>query len=195
MDSVADERDGPVKRKNLRVEVARELFDALPQIEDDMKARPAEQDSIPFVEELAHSPTPEEAITFCAYVLPRRFAVWWGHECLRSRAALLTAADEELLELAAAWVANPDEDSRYAALDRAMDGSPMTCGSWIAVAAGWSGGSMVGPDLPPVPPAPHMTARAVNAGILTLLAQIEVAERVDTLRRFVRMAVMLTEDA
>ena len=40
-----------------------------------------------------------------------------------------------------------------------------------------------------------MTARAVNAGILTLLAQIEVAERVDTLRRFVRMAVMLTEDA
>ena len=42
MDSVADERDGPVKRKNLRFEVARELFDALPQIEDDMKARPAD---------------------------------------------------------------------------------------------------------------------------------------------------------
>ena len=42
---------------------------------------------------------PEEAITFCAYLLPGRAAVWWAHECLSQLAELLGDRDLELLAL------------------------------------------------------------------------------------------------
>ena len=48
-------------------------------------------------------------------------------------------------------------------------GQPAT---WMALAAGWSGGSIVAPDLGPVPAPPHQTARAVRAGLMIAMAQI-----------------------
>ena len=155
MGAVAEVSDGSQSaksRKNLRFEVASELYEAIPEIEEDLTARPGEHNSIDFIEALAESTTPEEAITFCAYVLPRRFAVWWGHECLKKIVEVLGEDDIKLLELAAAWVADPEEKTRYAALDAALDRPTKTPGVWVALGAGWSTGSMVGPDLPPVPP-------------------------------------------
>jgi len=182
------------KRKNLRFEVAHELYEAIPEIEEDVTARPGEHSSIEFITQLAKSPTPEEAITYCAYVLPRRFSVWWGHECLKKIDDTLEDIDRKMLELAAAWVGKPEEDSRYRALDAAMLTDSKTPGVWVALGAGWSSGSMVGPDLPPVPPPPFLTARAVNAGILSALARIDYEHRDEHLQRFVRMALMLTEE-
>jgi len=191
---ITDSAAGATKRKNLRFEVAQELYDAIPEIEEDVTARPSGQSSIDFIGVLAKSDTPEEAITYCAYVLPRRFAVWWGHECLRKVEDTLDPADLDMLALAAKWVADPEEDSRYAALDAAMAAKVQTPGVWVAFGAGWSSGSMAGPDVPPVPPPPFLTARAINAGILSALARYDIPTRGDHLQRFVRMALMLTEE-
>ncbi|MBS8225488.1 DUF6931 family protein [Vannielia litorea] len=185
---------GVTKRKNLRFEVAQELYDAIPEIEEDVTARPAGHTSITFIETLAKSDTPEEALTYCAYVLPRRFAVWWGHECLKKIDETLDDADRDMLELAAKWVGDPDEDSRYRALDAAMEAKVKSPGVWVALGAGWSSGSMAGADVPPVPPPPFLTARAVNAGLLSALARYEVKARAEHLQRFVRMALLLTEE-
>ena len=62
----------------------------------------------------------------------------------------------------------------------------------IALAAGWSGGSMSNPGLPSVPPPPHLTPRAVNAGVLGALARVDNGHRGPTLKTFVDMAVGLT---
>ena len=107
---MGDVTEGPQEakaRKNLRFEIAAELYEAIPEIEEDVTARPGEHPSIDFIDALADSSTPEEAITFCAYVLPRRFAVWWGHECLKKIEDVLSEHDLKMLTLAAAWVAEP----------------------------------------------------------------------------------------
>jgi hypothetical protein len=183
------------QRRNFRFETAQELFEHIPEITEDVTAQPGSHSSMEFINELAKGPTPEEAITFCAYLLPRRFAVWWGHECLHLFESALNENDKEMLELAAGWVGAPEEEARYAALDAAMDSKAKTPGVWIALGAGWSGGSMVGPDLPPVPPAPYLTARAVNEGILSVLARVDVLQRGEELDRCTRMAIRLSEES
>lgn len=173
--------------------MARELYDAIPEIEEDVTARPAGHSSVDFIAALAAGETPEEAITYCAYVLPRRFAVWWGHECLGKLDAMLDDTDRDMLALAAAWVGDPQEDSRYRALNAAMEARVKSPGVWVALGAGWSSGSMAGADVPPVPPPPYLTARAINAGLLAALARCEQSARAEHLQRFVRMALMLSE--
>ena len=72
-----------------------------------------------------------------------------------------------------------------------MASQTKTPGVWIALAAGWSGGSMIGPDSVPVTPPPYLTAKAVNAGVLSVLARVDRKERASTLGRFVDMGIRL----
>ena len=72
-----------------------------------------------------------------------------------------------------------------------MGSQTKTPGVWIALAAGWSGGSMIGPDSVPVTPPPYLTAKAVNAGVLGVLARVDRKERAATLGRFVDMGIRL----
>lgn len=182
------------KRLNLRFELAHDLFDGIPEIAEDVTARPEGGTSIDFIKSLASGETPEEALTVCAYSLPKRHAVWWGHECLQRVRDTLGPSDHTLLELAAAWVADPTEDTRRAALVAAEAEENPGAGAWIAYAAAWSGGSMTGPDMPEVSPPPSLTAKAVNAGVLTALAGVDVESRDAMLGSFVRMALQLAED-
>ena len=193
MQDAAGEDTVTRSRPNFRFQAARELFEEIPEAAEDVLQAPEGHDSAAFCEMLAASPTPEEALAFCAYLLPRRVAVWWGHECLASMEALLDDTDRRMMELAAAWVGSPREDERYAAMDAALDSRVKTPGVWLALGAGWSGGSMTGPDLPPVPPAPYLTARAVNAAVLSVLARGDFHARRETIGRFVRMAMRLGE--
>lgn len=170
---------------------AQDLFDAFPTAGDDIRARPDGEAPLEFVAVLGRSATPEEAITYAAYLLPRRRAVWWGHECARSLLHLLTEEDRQMLTLAEAWVREPEEEQRVRALMFAMAGKNKTPGVWIALAAGWSGGSMSDPGLPLVPPPVQLTPRAVNAGVLGALARVDNGHRASTLRTFVEAAIAL----
>lgn len=180
---------------NLQFETARELYEAYPQIAEDLTAVPDGRAAIDFLVALAASPTPEEALTFAAYALERRRAIWWGHECLGRVEEMLTPHDLEMMELAAAWVGDPGEATRYAALDAAQASPAKTPGVWLALAAGWSSGSMAPIDAPPVPVPSHLSARAVNAAVLSALARVERPERPAMLQSFVRMARMLAEES
>jgi hypothetical protein len=68
-----------------------------------------------------------------------------------------------------------------------------TPGAWLALGAGWSGGSMAPPGMAPVPPPPFLTARAVNAGVLGGLARVAIKQRAAILSACVTMGVRLTE--
>jgi hypothetical protein len=173
--------------QRLRFSTAREVFEAFPAAVEDMAAKPTDRPSLEFLAGLVAGPTPEDAITFCAYLLPRREAVWWGFQCLNHRPELLTEQDGVMLAAAEAWVRRPDEEERNAALEIGLASPTKTPGAWIALAAGWSGGSMLGPDEAAIVPPPYLTPKAVNAGVLSALARVERPARAATLRLFADM--------
>lgn len=169
--------------------VTDDLFEAFPTASEDMQSRPSGEAPLEFMQMLVHGPIPEEAITFGAYLLPRRKAVWWGHECLRTLTQLLTEQDLRMLQLAERWVREPEEEQRVHALTQATACRSKTPGVWIALAAGWTGGSMVDPPLPKLSPPPYLSPRAVNAGILSGLARVSYTHRASTLTHFVEMGI------
>lgn len=177
----------------LRFRSAKELFEAFPSAMQDMRAVPDERPSVEFCRMLLAGKIPEEAVTFCAYLLPRRVAVWWGHQCLSHLPDTLDEQDRAMLQLAEDWVRDPEEDRRYAALEHAMASEMKTPGVWIALAAGWSGGSLAPRGLSPVTPQPFLTPRAVNAGVLGALARVATARRSSLLAGFVEMGITLAE--
>lgn len=160
-----------------------------------MAAGPSDRGVLEFLKDLIASPTPEDAVTFCAYLLDRREAVWWGHQCLNMISDRLGSQDLRMIALAEAWVRRPDEVERSAALEGAMACETKTPGVWIALGAGWSGGSIAPPNALPLAPMPFLTPKAVNAGILSGLARVDRKARSATLSAFVDMGIRLVTRA
>ncbi|KUM25508.1 hypothetical protein AU467_25970 [Mesorhizobium loti] len=174
--------------KGLRFRTARDLFSACPAVARDMKAAPTDQPSIEFCRALLAGRVPEEAVTFCAYLLPERAAVWWAHECLGNLAELLGDRDLELLALVRDWVGEPGNLDHRAAVVEAVEVPPVTPVSWIALAAGWRDSGPVIDQAAEFP-----TAHAVSAGILAGLARVSLADRFAVLSAFVEMGIQMAE--
>jgi len=130
-----------------------------------------------------------EALKLLARLLPKRYAVAWLCQCARDQP--LSVEDRAGAALAEAWVRDPDEPRRRAALDFASAGEYRSLGAWIAAAAGWSGGSLApATQQVAVPPAEHLTARAVVAAI-NLMSALD-AEQLATRRAgFIERAMVL----
>lgn len=173
---------------------AAELFAWVPEIAEDITTQPPEDmHCLQFLKHLAAGPTPEESATLVAYSLQPRHAVWWSHECLKALPELLTDEDRRMLALIAAWVAEPDEAHRYAALDAGMDEQVRSPGGWLALGAGWSGGSMSGPGLPVVAPPRYLMGRALNAGVLSALARVPQDRRRRMLDHYISIGEVLAK--
>lgn len=177
----------------LRFKTAQDLFTACPAAARDMRTLPTGQDPIEFCRDLLAGRVPEEAITFCAYLLPERAAVWWAHECLSHLTDLLDGNDHELLADVREWVSEPDSPHHRAAVNKAGATPPATPGGWIALAAGWrdNGSAMDATRLSTLQPFP--AAHAVNAGILAGLARVALADRFSVLSAFVEMGIQMAE--
>ena len=169
----------------LRFKTAIDLFTAYPAASQDMIAAPNDQPSLEFCRALLASKVPEEAITFCAYLLPGRAAIWWGHECLSQLSELLEEQDHRLLALVHDWISEPLEYRHHVALYEATATDQQSPAVWIALATG-RGEAVAYPRTP-------LTARAVNAGILAGLARVAIADRLSVLTAFVEMGIQLAE--
>jgi hypothetical protein len=158
-----------------------------------MKALPTDQPSIEFCRALLAGRVPEEAITFCAYLLPERAAVWWAHECLSHLTELLDGKDHELLALVRDWVSEPDSPDHRAAVSKAAAMPPTTPATWITLAAGWraNGSAMDATAVSALQPFP--AAHAVSAGVLAGLARVALADRFSILSAFVEMGIQMAE--
>ena len=175
----------------LRFATARQVFDAFPTAASEIEAKPADAEPLAFLESLLRGPTPEDGISFLAYLLPRREAVWWACQCIRGIEQPLGEADNKLIAIAEAWVREPEETNRQAAL-RAGERVPLgNSAAWVVLAAAWSGGSMVeGPERL-VPPPNYLTAQAVRAAVLTALARVPMHARAKQLASSVDSAMKL----
>ncbi|MFT8247004.1 DUF6931 family protein [Roseomonas sp. BN140053] len=122
------------------------------------------------VDRLEQSGRLQEASRLVAHALPKREAVWWACMCARAIPfPEATPDDLAALEAAEAWVRQPEEAQRRAAMAAAEKSGFRSAEAWAAVGAFWSGGSMAPPESPAVPPAEHLTGVAI-AGAVTLAA-------------------------
>lgn len=184
----------PETAPGLYFQQAAELFAFVPEMGEDITSRPRDgMHCLEFLQHLQAGPTPEESATLLAYSLQPRHAVWWSHECLQASPDLVTEQDRKMLSLIAAWVAEPDEARRYAALDAGMAEQVRSPGGWLALAAGWSGGSMSAPGLPPVAPPRYLMARALNAGVHSALARVPQERRRRMLDHYVSIGEVLAK--
>ena len=180
----------------LRLQLARQLFGTMPEMADDITARPGEGEHVfDFARRLRLGETPEEAISLMAFALQPRPAVWWGHESLKAAPELLTDQDREMLTLCEAWVAEPTEANRYRALEAGLHVTVRGPGAWLALAVGWASGSMAPEGLPPALVPLFAIGRALNAGVLTALARVPQDMRRRMLDHYVGMAEVLAKTA
>lgn len=107
------------------------------------------------------------AIRVLGQALPPREAIWWA--CVSARKAPDPAATPEdlaALHAADAWVRRPSEEHRRAAMAAAEAAGARSPEAWAAIGAFWSGGSLGPPNVPEMPPAPHMCGVAVASAVL-----------------------------
>jgi hypothetical protein len=177
----------------VRFAAARALYETFPKSVMMIAAEPTDDPPVAFLQKLSADGNLQDAVTFCAHLLPRREAVWWACGCarvligdiLQSRAAGLLAAE--------AWVYQPDERHRQAALEIGQQSDSNDPLTWLALAAGWSGGLLSAHPAKPVPVPPYMTARAARIAVILSSARVKTEERATRLRECIAGGIKLAE--
>jgi hypothetical protein len=176
----------------LRFSAARDVFEAFPTAHEDIATEPNDQLPLVFLRELVKGPTPDDALPFCAYLLPRREAVWWASQSVRALIDKPTKYDEAALKAAEDWVREPEEPNRRRALQIGTIANQRAASTWVALAAGWSGGPMIVSEDRGGPPAPpQLTARAAFTAIRIALGGKQ--DRVSCIAQCVERGVRIAE--
>ena len=178
----------------LRFTTARQVFEAFPPARDDIEAKPSDADPVAFVkpcwmEKLLRMPS-DFAPTVCHAAKP-----CGGHRNVSGpvREPLARKPMPISSRLPKPGLKDPEENNRRAALEAGMDAAGSGPAAWAALAAGWSGGSLVSEPNQPVSPPDYLTAQAVRAAILTALASVPPKDRRERLRGHVQAALKLIE--
>ncbi len=175
----------------IRFASARNVFEAFPDL--GRVVTPPADDPAPldYARALMAAPSPNAAVVFLAHLLPRREATWWAIQCVR--AMLGAGADDEALRAADAWVRTPEEDTRRAALAAYNGRDPKAPTTWLAYAAGWSGGSVTGPDKDPMPAPPGACAMGAQTAVILAACAGDPLGVVDRLKACAEAGVRFAE--
>jgi Family of unknown function (DUF6931) len=168
----------------LRFETARDVFDAFPSAQERLRIEPNDQPSLQFLSVLAEQAA-DKAVGFCAYLLPRREAVWWACRSVKALSPPSNPDEQTALAAAEEWVKKPEEELRFAALKLGQAANHEAPTTWLALAAGWAGSTMPF-EGKAVPVLADQTAKAVGAAILIAGSRCKPRQRIDLLKQCVR---------
>ena len=178
----------PAPSHVLRYATPGALYEGLPKVKSFTQHRPREgEETVAYVIRLRGTTTPEEALTFTAFAARPEMAIWWAYGCLRMMSDAMSAEDRSLMEAIAMWSGNPDNTNRWRVMRTALFAPRQTAAVHLGLAVGWSGGLPAPNDNAPVPV--WRTPRAVNAAVLSSLAQCSLDQRPRVMARFVQLAV------
>jgi hypothetical protein len=191
----------------LRFATARSLFETFPELVAKSANKsappsalvPSDDPPLTFLRRLATQDKSGDkfgdAVAFCAHLLPRREAVWWACTSARTFLSGTGEGDAASLLVAEAWVAEPSDERRRAALEAGQKGDSNDPLTWVALAAGWSGGLLAShPQMSaPVPVPQYLTARAVHTAILLSAHFCEPARLGPAQRRCIEDGIRLAE--
>jgi hypothetical protein len=174
----------------IRFATIRALFESFPEALQNIGAEPTDEQPIAFLNRLAREGKFEDAASVCAYLLPRREAVWWG--CLSARMLLgeISPGDRAPLLAAETWVQQPTEDNRRSALEIGTAADSNASLTWLALAAGWSSGTFAST---PFPMPAYMTSRAVRISLLIGMRGVDKQERPKQLEICLAEGIRLAE--
>ena len=176
----------------VRFATARAVFESYPEVETKIGVAPTDHPPIDFAKGLLSSGKLADALTFCAYLLPRREAVWWACASVRRLQPDIPREDADGLRAAEAWVATPDDEHRRAALAIGTQGDSNHPATWLALAAGWSGGVQAcGAKQLPVPA--YMTARAARIAVFLSAAKVGSRQRQSGMQSCIVDGIRLAE--
>lgn len=178
-----------------RFTIARDVFETFPGVASIIRTPPVDEPPLVFLRALLAGPTPEDAVAFAAFVLGRREAVWWAAQSVRLFGRVVPGQEDALLLAAEGWVREPEDACRREALRLGMAGDPQLAATWLALAAGWSGGSIAPTNHGHVAAAPEMTPKAVRTAILVGLARVSARDRGPSLVTCVEAAAKLMQDS
>ena len=178
----------------LRFETVRDLLEAFPIAERLIEVEPSDAPSLQFLEGLIARGELERAVGFCAFLLPRRDAVWWGCRTVRTLLPTRSRDEEAAIRAAEKWVQRPEDDLRLAALEFGTRGDSEFPSTYLALAAGWSGGRIDVGGETPVPIPPEQTARLVRAALLVAATRAEPEQRSEILRRCLEDGIRLVSE-
>jgi hypothetical protein len=159
---------------------ARNVFEVFPELERVLAPPADDLTPLDCTRAALSGPRPTDAIIFLAHLLPRREAVWWASQCVR--AMLGSAADDGALRAADGWVRAPEDDNRRAALAAFSAGHQRAATTWLAFAAGWSGGSVTPLDKDPMPAPPAACAQGVHTAVILAACAGDAKGVVDRLK-------------
>lgn len=155
-----------------RFPTMRDLFEEFPSLKNSTKAMADEAEPLAIVSKLAQSGRGREAVAICAFLLRKREAVWWACQCLRLR-PVLALPDDQALRAAEHWARSPSEEARDVAAKWGAAGDQTAPSTWVAHAAGFSGGSVgTGVEGPIRAPA-HLTAESARCALLLAEPKLE----------------------
>lgn len=156
-----------------RFVTVRDLFDTYPSASADVGAAEESMRSLDFVRALVGKKDWQPAVSFCAYLLPRRVAVAWACRSIRKMPGELRPDEERMLGFAEDWVEQPEEPRRRKALASGTMGDTRSPATWVVLAAGWSGGSVVPDEMGSAQADPEQTAKAVRVALFIALSRLE----------------------
>jgi hypothetical protein len=174
--------------RRVRFATVKDLFLSFPTAAVETGEDASDEDPVAFVRRSLADSRIDAALTCCAYLLPRREAVWWACCAIRDLADL-RSSERECVALARQWASRPDETLRRKALDRGLETSPKLSGAWVALAAGWSGGSIAPVGAAAMPPSPAATAQAVRVALLSAGPRLARDRRVAVMAAWVEFAL------
>jgi len=120
--------------------------------------------------------------------------VWWACRCARAPSSHIAEDRAVALLAAEAWVKEPDDEHRQAALELGTKGhcdDPLT---WVALAAGWAGGFLVSSPQRSIPMPQYMTARATRTAILISALSVKRDQRPAYLQACIADGTRLAEE-
>ena len=161
----------------IRFATARDVFNSFTLAPSSINAEPTDELPIDFLRGLVAKGKLEDALTFCGYLLPRREAVWWGCRSVRALLGEAARTNADGLNLAEAWVRQPDPERRMAAETFSKTADPDRPMTWLASAAAWSGGVVSIGTSPAIAPPPELTSHAARVAILLSARHLTPAER------------------
>lgn len=159
-----------VSSSQLRFMTVRDLYNAFPTAAVDVGVAACDEPSLSFARNLAAAGDIRAALSYCAYLIGRREAVWWGCRCVRQ--SELRGAEARCIDAAESWVREPDDAHRRRALDIGSQSSRDAPATWLALGAAWSGGSISESEGYRITPPQQLTAQAVRGALLLARARL-----------------------
>jgi len=177
----------------VRFTTARSVFETFPELMSKSTVAPTDDPAIVFLKNLSPKQKFKDAVAFCAHLLPRREAVWWG--CGSVRSFLHDVPNFQVAGLVAAetWIQHPNDENRLQALQIGTRGDTSDPFTWLALGAGWAGGMLSTVPNPPVPMPHYLTARAVRIAVLLGARHIMAAERPERTSACIAEGIKLAE--